>query len=100
MIADHDKHLKAIERGEQKLQRHTDIMRAIAEKMERCRNPWQVWVGGWVVGEWVGWGTGGWRGGCAGWPGMRAGARSGAVGPPTPTPPLPSPVVPLTTTGA
>ena len=33
MIADHDKHLKAIERGEQKLQRHTDIMRAIAEKM-------------------------------------------------------------------
>lgn len=38
-----EKYIKQIERGEQRIQRQQDIMDAIAAKMDRYRNPWQVW---------------------------------------------------------
>ena len=37
-----EKYIKQIERGEQRIQRQQDIMDAIAAKMDRYRNPWQV----------------------------------------------------------
>ena len=37
-----EKYIKQIERGEQRIQRQQDIMNAIAAKMDRYRNPWQV----------------------------------------------------------
>ncbi|CAL5219362.1 g1181 [Coccomyxa viridis] len=40
-LADHDRIIKNIERGEQRIQRQQDIMTAIAAKLERYRNPWQ-----------------------------------------------------------
>ncbi len=38
-----EKYIKQIERGEQRIQRQQDIMDAIAAKMDRYRNPWQVY---------------------------------------------------------
>ncbi|KAG2445911.1 hypothetical protein HXX76_000514 [Chlamydomonas incerta] len=40
-LADYEKVIKNIERGEQKIQRQQDIMNAIAAKLERYKNPWQ-----------------------------------------------------------
>ncbi|KAG2500855.1 hypothetical protein HYH03_001616 [Edaphochlamys debaryana] len=40
-LADWEKVIKNIERGEQKIQRQQDIMNAIAGKLERYKNPWQ-----------------------------------------------------------
>lgn len=40
-INDHEKHIKNIERGEQRIQRQQDIMAAIATKLGQYRNPWQ-----------------------------------------------------------
>ncbi|KAL4447228.1 hypothetical protein ABPG77_007261 [Micractinium sp. CCAP 211/92] len=40
-INDHEKYIKNIERGEQRIQRQQDIMTAIATKLEKYKNPWQ-----------------------------------------------------------
>ncbi|PSC72801.1 chromatin-remodeling complex ATPase chain [Micractinium conductrix] len=40
-INDHEKYIKNIERGEQRIQRQQDIMQAIATKLEQYKNPWQ-----------------------------------------------------------
>ncbi|EFN58004.1 hypothetical protein CHLNCDRAFT_34395 [Chlorella variabilis] len=40
-INDHEKYIKNIERGEQRIQRQQDIMQAIATKLEKYKNPWQ-----------------------------------------------------------
>jgi len=40
-LNDAERILKTIERGEQRLQRHSTIMDAIRAKLERSRNPWQ-----------------------------------------------------------
>ena len=44
-INDWEKHIKNIEGGEARIQRQTDIMNAIASKMNRYKNPHQVRVG-------------------------------------------------------
>lgn len=41
-VADAERHVKNIERGEHRIKRHTDIMQAIAAKLDRYNNPWQV----------------------------------------------------------
>ena len=41
-VADAERHVKNIERGEHRIKRHTDIMHAIAAKLDRYNNPWQV----------------------------------------------------------
>lgn len=43
-INDWEKHIKNIEGGEARIQRQTDIMNAIASKMNRYKNPHQVGV--------------------------------------------------------
>ena len=40
-LNDWERVIKNIERGEQRIQRQTDIMSAIEAKMDRYRNPWQ-----------------------------------------------------------
>lgn len=40
-LNDWEKVLKNIERGEFKIQRQSDIMNAVAMKLERYKNPWQ-----------------------------------------------------------
>jgi SWI/SNF-related matrix-associated actin-dependent regulator of chromatin subfamily A member 5 len=40
-INDHEKYIKNIERGEQRIQRQQDIMQAIARKLDQYKNPWQ-----------------------------------------------------------
>ena len=45
-INDWEKHIKNIEGGEARIQRQTDIMNAIASKMNRYKNPHQVGAGG------------------------------------------------------
>lgn len=40
-VADFERHVKNIERGELRIQRQADIMTAIAAKMDRYNNPWQ-----------------------------------------------------------
>ncbi|KAL4858477.1 ISWI chromatin-remodeling complex ATPase [Chlorella vulgaris] len=40
-INDYEKHIKTIEKGEQRIQRQHDIMHAIATKLEKYKNPWQ-----------------------------------------------------------
>ncbi|KAL9671376.1 hypothetical protein QQ045_008944 [Rhodiola kirilowii] len=39
-LNDHEKIMKAIERGEAKIARRDDIMRAIGKKLDRYKNPW------------------------------------------------------------
>lgn len=41
-LPDHDRHVKNIEKGEARIKRQSDIMHAIASKLDRYRNPWQV----------------------------------------------------------
>lgn len=40
-IADYEKHIKNIEKGEAKIQRYNDIMEALTVKIERYKNPWR-----------------------------------------------------------
>eukprot|EP00959_Pyramimonas_sp_CCMP1952_P263831 5517540-Pyramimonas_sp.AAC.2 len=40
-IADHDRYIKNIEKGEAKIQRYNDIMEALTAKIERYKNPWR-----------------------------------------------------------
>lgn len=40
-LNDWERIIKNIERGEGRIQRQQDIMRAIASKLDRYRNPWQ-----------------------------------------------------------
>ena len=47
-LNDYERIIKNIERGEQRIQRQADIMAAIAAKLDRYRNPWQV-GGCWLV---------------------------------------------------
>ena len=47
-----EKYIKQIERGEQRIQRQQDIMDAIAAKMDRYRNPWQVRKGSIIYCAW------------------------------------------------
>jgi SWI/SNF-related matrix-associated actin-dependent regulator of chromatin subfamily A member 5 len=44
-LNDYERITKNIERGEQRIQRQADIMAAIAAKLDRYRNPWQVGPG-------------------------------------------------------
>lgn len=44
-LNDFERIIKNIERGEQRIQRQADIMAAIAAKLDRYRNPWQVCTG-------------------------------------------------------
>ena len=44
-LNDYERITKNIERGEQRIQRQADIMAAIAAKLDRYRNPWQVHAG-------------------------------------------------------
>jgi len=41
-LADWDRHIKNIEKGEARIKRQADIMHAVAVKLDRYRNPWQV----------------------------------------------------------
>lgn len=41
-LPDWDRHIKNIEKGEARIKRQSDIMHAIASKLDRYRNPWQV----------------------------------------------------------
>ena len=41
-LPDYDRHIKNIEKGEARIKRQSDIMHAIASKLDRYRNPWQV----------------------------------------------------------
>lgn len=41
VLTESDKIKKNIERGEQKIQRQSDIMAAISHKLEKYKNPWQ-----------------------------------------------------------
>ena len=40
-LAEFEKYMKNIERGEQKIQRFNDIMHALAAKIEYYKNPWK-----------------------------------------------------------
>ena len=41
-LADWDRHIKNIEKGEARIKRQADIMHAVAVKLDRYRNPWQA----------------------------------------------------------
>jgi SWI/SNF-related matrix-associated actin-dependent regulator of chromatin subfamily A member 5 len=40
-LVEFEKHIRNIERGEQKIQRYNDIMHALAAKLDRYKNPWK-----------------------------------------------------------
>jgi hypothetical protein len=78
-LPDWEKVIKNIERGEQKIQRQADIMRAIHTKLERYKNPWQELK----VRAGRPWGPGCVPAGCAS-PGGRWGGGRGRGGGSTP----------------